>query len=39
MSASKRENKVRLAKYVLEQTGVEIDPDSIYDVQVKRFHA
>ena len=39
MSASKRKNKVRLAKYVLEQTGVEIDPDSIFDVQVKRFHA
>ena len=39
MSASKRENKVRLARYVLEQTGVEIDPDSIFDVQVKRFHA
>ena len=31
-------NKVRLAKYILEHNGVEIDPNSIYDVQVKRLH-
>ena len=34
----KRQNKVRLAEYILEHNGVEIDPDSIYDVQVKRLH-
>ena len=31
-------NKVRLAKYIMEHNGVEIDPNSIYDVQVKRLH-
>lgn len=34
----KYQNKVRLAKYILEHNGVEIDPRSIYDVQVKRLH-
>lgn len=34
----KKKNKVRLAKYVLEHNGVEIDPNSIFDVQVKRLH-
>ncbi|MBQ9414805.1 MAG: glycogen/starch/alpha-glucan family phosphorylase [Clostridia bacterium] len=36
--AIKRRNKERLAKYVLQQNGVAIDPDSIFDVQVKRLH-
>ena len=36
---SKRQNKVRLAKYVKDETGIVLNPDSIYDVQVKRFHA
>lgn len=36
---AKHKNKVRLAKYVKETSGVILDPDSIYDVQVKRFHA
>ncbi len=31
-------NKVRLARYILEHNGVEVDPDSIFDVQVKRLH-
>lgn len=34
----KYQNKVRLAKYVLDHNGVEIDPRSIFDVQVKRLH-
>ena len=34
----KRANKVRLAKYIKEHNGVEVDPDSIFDVQVKRLH-
>ena len=36
---SKRQNKVRLARYVRRECGFSIDPDSIFDVQVKRFHA
>ena len=34
----KYRNKQRLAAYVLEHNGVEIDPNSIFDVQVKRLH-
>ncbi len=34
----KYKNKVRLAKYIKEHNGVEIDPNSIFDVQVKRLH-
>lgn len=34
----KYQNKVRLAKYILKHNGIEIDPRSIYDVQVKRLH-
>ena len=34
----KYQNKVRLAKYILQHNGVEIDPRSIFDVQVKRLH-
>ena len=34
----KYKNKERLAKYILEHNGVEIDPRSIFDVQVKRLH-
>ena len=34
----KYKNKVRLAKYILEHNGVEVDPRSIFDVQVKRLH-
>ena len=39
VATSKRENKIRLAAYVKSETGLVIDPDSIFDVQVKRFHA
>ena len=31
-------NKERLAKYILEHNGVEVNPHSIFDVQVKRLH-
>jgi starch phosphorylase len=36
--AVKRENKARLAAYIERHTGVRVDPDSLYDVQVKRLH-
>ena len=31
-------NKVRLAKYIKEHNGIDVDPNSIFDVQVKRLH-
>ena len=31
-------NKVRLAKYIKEHNGIDVDPRSIFDVQVKRLH-
>ncbi len=34
----KHQNKIRLAQYILEHNHVEINPNSIYDVQVKRLH-
>ena len=34
----KYKNKVRLAQYILEHNGIEVDPRSIFDVQVKRLH-
>ena len=34
----KYKNKVRLADYILEHNGIEVDPRSIFDVQVKRLH-
>jgi glycogen phosphorylase len=35
----KRDNKVRLAQYIKETQGIEVSPDSLFDVQVKRIHA
>jgi starch phosphorylase len=35
---SKRENKKRLARYVLRKVGMGINPDTLFDVQVKRMH-
>ena len=34
----KYQNKVRLAKYIFEHNGIEVNPRSIFDVQVKRLH-
>ncbi len=34
----KRENKARLAALIRTRTGIEVDPDSMFDVQVKRIH-
>jgi starch phosphorylase len=34
----KRENKRDLADEILRRTGIAVDPDSLFDVQVKRFH-
>lgn len=34
----KRIKKVQLADYILEHEGIEIDPDSLFDIQVKRLH-
>lgn len=39
VGASKRANKERLAAYVKTETGLVIDPNTVFDVQVKRFHA
>ncbi|MBQ3553465.1 MAG: glycogen/starch/alpha-glucan phosphorylase [Clostridia bacterium] len=38
LSAIKRNNKVNLAQYIKEHNGIIVDPDSIFDVQVKRLH-
>ena len=34
----KRKNKERLAKLIEEQNGIRVDPDSIFDIQIKRLH-
>ena len=34
----KYQNKVRLAEYIKEHNGIDVDPRSIFDVQVKRLH-
>jgi len=35
----KRENKVRLANYIKKTSGILVNPDSVFDIQVKRIHA
>ena len=39
LRAVKRENKKRLAAYIKKKTGISVNPDSVFDVQVKRIHA
>ena len=39
LMAVKRQNKVRLAKYIKDNMEIDVDPDSVFDVQVKRMHA
>ena len=39
MRSIKREHKVTLAKYILDNNGITVSPDSIFDVQIKRMHA
>ena len=34
----KYQNKLRLTKYIKEHNGIDVDPNSIFDVQVKRLH-
>jgi len=38
MEKVKRENKLRLAEYIKRENCLNVDPDSIFDVQVKRMH-
>ena len=38
LAAVKRENKVRLASYISKANGINVDPDSLFDVQIKRLH-
>ncbi|CAG8943603.1 unnamed protein product [Penicillium salamii] len=37
-SAIKRENKLRLAKHIKSTTGFDVNPNALFDVQVKRIH-
>ena len=39
LAAAKRQNKLRLAEYIRKNMEIEVDPDSVFDVQVKRLHA
>ncbi len=38
LSEVKQKNKARLAKYIKEHNGITVDPESVFDVQVKRLH-
>ncbi len=34
----KRDNKVRFSNYIMKRNGIKVDPDSMFDVQIKRMH-
>jgi starch phosphorylase len=38
IGAAKRENKVALSRWAIDQLGVALDPDAMFDVQIKRMH-
>jgi glycogen phosphorylase len=38
LAAARRNNKERLARVVLDQAGVSLDPDALFDVHIKRIH-
>ena len=38
LAAIKHRNKIEMSNYILKNNGISIDPDSIFDVQVKRLH-
>ncbi len=38
LASIKKQNKERMAKYILANNGIKVNPDSIFDVQVKRLH-
>jgi starch phosphorylase len=37
-ATAKRDNKTRLSARILRETGIEVNPDSLFDVQIKRIH-
>ena len=38
LAAIKHRNKIEMSNYILKNNGISVDPDSIFDVQVKRLH-
>jgi starch phosphorylase len=38
LAAIRRDNKLKLAKLIRQDTGIPVDPDALFDVQIKRIH-